>query len=87
MCHFIVYIVYIHRYTSFLTEAALTKAVSTKPNQLRPHLFKAGSSRKRDSSAVRRHLHFFVRAVAALAKKYRCHRTAEESRTKIKYDK
>ena len=33
MCRFIVYI---HRYTSFLTEAALTKAVSTK----------AGSSRK-----------------------------------------
>ena len=36
MCRFIVCIVYIHRYTSFLTEAALTKAVSTK----------AGSSRK-----------------------------------------
>ena len=34
MCRFIVYI---HRYISFLTEAALTKAVSTK----------AGSSRKR----------------------------------------
>jgi hypothetical protein len=30
MCRFIVCIVYIHRYTSFLTEAALTKAVSTK---------------------------------------------------------
>ena len=30
MCCFIVCIVYIHRYTSFLTEAALTKAVSTK---------------------------------------------------------
>ena len=41
MCRFIVCIVYIHRYTSFLTEAALTKALSTKP-----HLFKAGSSRK-----------------------------------------
>jgi hypothetical protein len=27
MCRFIVYI---HRYTSFLTEAALTKALSTK---------------------------------------------------------
>ena len=37
MCRFIVCIVYIHRYTSFLTEAALTKAESTK----------AGSSRKR----------------------------------------
>ena len=37
MCRFIVCIIYIHRYTSFLTEAALTKAVSTK----------AGSSRKR----------------------------------------
>ena len=30
MCRFIVCIVYIHRYTSFLTEAALTKAISTK---------------------------------------------------------
>ena len=30
MSRFIVCIVYIHRYTSFLTEAALTKAVSTK---------------------------------------------------------
>ena len=30
MCRFIVCIVYIHRYPSFLTEAALTKAVSTK---------------------------------------------------------
>ena len=30
MCCFIVCIVYIHRYTSFLTEAALIKAVSTK---------------------------------------------------------
>ena len=30
MCRFIVCIVYIHRYTSFLTEAALTKAVSIK---------------------------------------------------------
>ena len=30
MCRFIVCIVYIHRYTSFLTEAALTEAVSTK---------------------------------------------------------
>ena len=30
MCRFIVCIVYIHRYTSFLTEATLTKAVSTK---------------------------------------------------------
>ena len=38
MCRFIVCIVYIHRYTSFLTEAALTKAVSTK----------AGSSRKQN---------------------------------------
>jgi hypothetical protein len=36
MLRFIVCIVYIHRYTSLLTEAALTKAVSTK----------AGSSRK-----------------------------------------
>ena len=30
MCRFIVCIVYIHRYTSFLTEATLTKAVSPK---------------------------------------------------------
>ena len=30
MCRFIVCIVYILRYTSFLTEVALTKAVSTK---------------------------------------------------------
>ena len=30
MCRFIVCIVYIHRYTSFLTEAALTKAGSSR---------------------------------------------------------
>ena len=35
MCRFIVCIVYIHRYTSFLTEAALTKAVSTKAESIK----------------------------------------------------
>ena len=43
MCRFIVCIVYIHRYTSFLTEAALTKAVSTKAAfVVRPDFRKAG---------------------------------------------
>ena len=47
MCRFIVCIVYIHRYTSFLTEAALTKAVSTKAAfVVRPDFRKTGSSRK-----------------------------------------
>ena len=47
MCRFIVCIVYIHRYTSFLAEAALTKAVSTKAAFVsgrifvRPDCFKA----------------------------------------------
>ena len=36
MCRFIVCIVYIHSYTSFLTEVALTRLY-----QLRQHLFKA----------------------------------------------
>ena len=47
MCRFIVCIVYIHRYTSFLTEAALTKGrINIGRICLRPDCFKAGSSRK-----------------------------------------
>ena len=34
----------------------------------------------RDSSAVRWHLYFLARAATALTKKYKCRRTAEESR-------
>ena len=59
MCRFIVCIVYIHRYTSFLTEAALTKAVLTKAESTKAAFVKDRIFIRPDHLESHGHRHYF----------------------------